>query len=401
MFQKEKRKKYRLFLLIPLLIIIVSVGCSTIGNYFGRVFMTDEEKIEAFQKNSLKQLLANVRPSGGNAESHFLLGKYYQESGMHKQAINEFRKTIYINPQHLNALNGLGISYDLSGDHSRAIEAYQMALQLNPNLSYTHNNLGYSYLMQGNIDEAIASFKQALALDNNREIYHNNLGLAYFKKGERDLALNEMKSTGDEAKAHYMIANLLYKEGDYNQAKEEYTAALRINPEMKQAKTKIEAVENLVKITEPGQPESKVTKVVFKIENPGETLIANQQTNIKKVVFTVEDSDRSQNDNPAGGIEISNGNGVNHMARDVADYLKENNLEVIRLTNAKYFNYLNSRLFCQKEFLSTAQEVNKMIPVPLKIQEVKKLDRPAIKVKLIIGKDLLKHKKDLGINTRS
>jgi tetratricopeptide (TPR) repeat protein len=379
MNRNGRRKKYRLFLLIILLIFTVTVGCSTLGNYFGRVFSSDEEKLARYQENSLKQLLANARPQAGNPESHFLLGKYYQERGRHKEAIGEFRKTLLINPQHGMAMNGLGISYDLLGDYPKAIEAYQMALQLNPNQDYTHNNLGYSYLMQGNIEEAIASFNRALALNNKKEIYHNNLGLAYFKKGERDLALNELKSTGNEAQAHYLIANLFYEQGDYQQAKEAYTEALKINPEMKQAKTKMEAVETLAKITETGNPKTETAKVVFKIGN----------------------SEQSPSANPVGGIEVSNGNGVTRMARGVAEYLKEHDLKVIRLTNADHFAYSETRLYCQKEFLSTAQEVNKRLPLPLKIQEVKKLDRPAIKVKLIIGKDLVNHKTALEIRTRS
>jgi tetratricopeptide (TPR) repeat protein len=235
--------------------------------------------------------------------------------------------------------------------------------------------------MQGNIDEAIASFKQALTLNSKKEIYHNNLALAYFKKGQRELALNELKSAGDgdDAKAHYMIANLYYKEGAYKQAKEEYNEALKINPEMKQAKTKIEAVENMAKITETVNPKTETGKGLSKIEHSG----------------------KSPETNPVGGIEVSNGNGVKRMARGVAEYLKEHDLKVIRLTNADHFAYSNSRLYCQKEFLSTAREVNKRIPLPLKIQEVKQLDRPTIKVKLIIGKDLVNHKKNLGISARS
>jgi hypothetical protein len=172
---------------------------------------------------------------------------------------------------------------------------------------------------------------------------------------------------------------MLYREGQYEQAKEEYTTALKINPEMKQVQRKIEAADNLAKITEARNAASGGNKVVLKIE-PSDSKSPNVQ---------------------AVGIEVSNGNGVSRMARGVADYLKENNLKVVRLTNARNFSYTNSQLLCEKEYLSTAQEVTRMMPAPVQIQEVKKLDRPTVKVKLIIGKDLMTHKKELGIDKRS
>jgi Tfp pilus assembly protein PilF len=379
MHQRKRIKKIWLFPLVILLVLTLFLGCSSLRSFFGLVSLSDSEKIDQYQNNSLKQFLANVRPQAGNAESHFLLAKHYQERNRHREAIGEFTKTLSINPNHTLALNGLGISYDMLGEYPNAVVAYQTALQINPNLEYTYNNLGYSYLMQGNYDQAIDSFKKALALNNKNEVYRNNLGLAYFKKGEKNLAWNEIKSNEAADKAHTVMGDMLYREGQYEQAKEEYTTALKINPEMPQVQRKIVAAENLAKITEAKNSSSEGNRVVFKIE-PADSRTPNPQS---------------------GGIEVSNGNGVTRMARGVADYLKEHNLKVVRLTNARSFSYTNSQLYCQKEYLSTAQEINKMIPAPVQIQEVKKLDRPTVKVKLIIGKDLMTHKKELGLDTRS
>jgi tetratricopeptide (TPR) repeat protein len=377
---RRKRSYKTWFLpLVILLAVTVLFGCSSLRNFFGLVSLSDSEKIDQYQNNSLKQFLANIRPQQGNAESHFLLAKYYQERNRHKEAIGEFTKTLSIDPNHTLALNGLGISYDLLGDYPKAIEAYQAALQINPNLEYTYNNLGYSYLMQGNYDQAIESFKKALAMNNKNEIYRNNLGLAYFKKGEKSLAWNELKANEASEKAHAIMGDMLYREGQYEKAKEEYKTALKINPEMPQVERKIAAAENLAKITEA----------------------RNAASNGNKVVLKIDSSDSKSLNAQSVGIEVSNGNGVTRMARGVADYLKENNLKVVRLTNARSFSYTNSQLLCEKEYLSTAQEVTRMMPAPVQIQEVKKLDRPTVKVKLIIGKDLMTHKKELGIDRRS
>ena len=57
------------------------------------------------------------------------------------------------------------------------------------------------------------------------------------------------------------------------------------------------------------------------------------------------------------GIEISNGNGVNRMARKVGDYLKTQGHEVRRLTNAKNFNYGKSKVFYQEGHSQEARHI--------------------------------------------
>ncbi|MDI6754825.1 MAG: LytR C-terminal domain-containing protein, partial [Thermodesulfobacteriota bacterium] len=89
------------------------------------------------------------------------------------------------------------------------------------------------------------------------------------------------------------------------------------------------------------------------------------------------------------GIEISNGNGVNRMARIVGGYLKEKGLTVSRLTNDKNFNHSKTRIFYLKGHQEAAYHVSLNLPVPKNVEEIKHFDRPNIKVKVLIGKDLV------------
>ena len=386
MKRTRRGSNYRVFALIIFSIFIFSAGCSTLGNFFGRIFPADSEN----------KLSAGVRTQKGSPDSIYLLGSYYQERGRHGEAISEFKKVVMIDPQHSKAYSRMGVSYDLLGRYDQAIEVYKESLRIDPNIDYVYNNLGYSYLLKGEVDEAVKAFKSAIALNNQKDIYHNNLGLALAKKEQFDLALQEFKAAGDEARAHYNLANQYYDRERYEEAKEHYQIALEQKPEMKAAQNRLEASEALARISEA---KTKIPDT--------NSLTAKEMSEAKqKILAMVEQAEKQtakkeEKSSREGQIEISNGNGVNRMARVIAEYLKENNFKVVRLTNAENFNVKNSQIYYQKGYEGTAAQVNKEIPLSVSQEEVKSFDRPHIKVKLVIGKDVIPYKKNFGKNLSS
>ncbi len=357
---------------------------------------------------NLKQInkfISHVRKSQGNLDSHYLLGSYLQERGRHEEAVEEFQKVLLIDPNYIKAYNGIGVSYDFLGDHLKAIEAYQKALKLNPNLDYVANNLGYSYLLRGCIDESISMFEKAIALNPNEMKYHNNLGLAFAKKDRFDLALAQFIKAGDEAKAHYNIAQLYYEKGLYDKAKDHYEIALRLNPRSTMIQTGLDIVKAINRVFKSSSEERKSESVgqelpvtnLSDIETYCKVEIATnlfRAANLsrKEEVTSSDIEDRELDFIREIGIEISNGNGVNGMARNVGNYLKGRGLSVVRLTNASHFKHLNTKIFHREGYHHTAEFIGKQLPV-FQITKVKNLDRANIHIKVIIGKDLIPYHK--------
>jgi tetratricopeptide (TPR) repeat protein len=215
--------------------------------------------------SSLPDFISGIRPASGNPDSHYLLGRYYQDRGRHKDAAEEYKKVLSIDPKHVEAYNALGNCYDLLGKFPEAAEAYREALRLNPELDYLHNNLGYSFFLQGDADGAVAAFRKAISLNDRDSRFHNNLGLAYGQKGEYELALAEFKLAGDEAKAHFNLAQIYFGKGLYRQAKEQFAKAMVLNPSLTIARTGVEAAGRLASIFQPVQkanPEALVAPEV-------------------------------------------------------------------------------------------------------------------------------------------
>jgi hypothetical protein len=96
------------------------------------------------------------------------------------------------------------------------------------------------------------------------------------------------------------------------------------------------------------------------------------------------------------GIEVSNGNGTTGMARKVRDYLKTRGLEVSRLTNANHFNHRVSKIYYQEGYEEAASHLAGQLPAVDGMEETKPFDRPHIKIKLLIGKDLVPHQRSLA-----
>jgi len=186
-------------------------------------FRDDGEKRYGLTNAEMDKFVSTIRSGQHDADYHYRLACFYQERRKHRFAIDEFTKTITIDPNHTQAYNGMGASYDLLGDFRRAAECYNAALEINPDLDYVHNNMGYSFLLQGDFDAAIDSFKKAVALDEKNERYHNNLGLAYGKKGQYELAFSEFKLAGGEAKARYKMARL-FDQNVVSEGKKTYIA---------------------------------------------------------------------------------------------------------------------------------------------------------------------------------
>ncbi len=422
-------------------------SCSTQVNFMNRGVFSDPPEIKSSEQGLISQFASQVRPRPGNPDSHYLLAGYYQERGEHAKAIEEFQKVILIDPRHVEAHNGMGVSYDHLKDYARAAESYKRALGLNPDLDYVLNNLGYSYLLLGKTDEAIPVLRKAVALNEREGKFHNNLGLAYAVMGHMDLALTEFQLAGEDSKAHFNIAQFYHRQGLYRIAQFHYSQALSLDPSFIHARMAMQAIDALAKIFQPSDrkkeeavPEPKseenspisdhqVAQDISKPYHHEQSGLRPVSPELEPVLLSaVEDTRVAQAQDDSGvkavelkpipspalrtepapppslahglekpaplsmkkaGIEVSNGNGANGMARRVSRELEDKGLPVRRITNADHFKHRQTRIYYQNGYQELAAQVADQLPGLQRLEEQKKFDRPNINVKVVIGKDIL------------
>ena len=401
--------------IIGIFLLFTFSSCSTA--YFltnrGRSDINRTQRYNITEKD-LTQFTSSLRPRKQDLDALYRQACHFQRLNKHKYALQVLEELILAEPAHFKAYNALGISYDRLGDHLRAIEAYKMALRLKPDLAYVQNNLGYSYLLQGNLEAAMHAFNKAIDLDGGNARYHNNLGLAYSKKGLYDLALIEFEAAGNEAKAHYNVAKIYHRRGRHKEAQIHLAKASQLEPYPTATKKVVSSDRAHAEITMAGADKAdKIEKdtrqhssyhieiddqgrkkVRFKIKTDNSQLVAIKNSNNNSDIFTAKKELKTHDSEKENylkdfEVEVSNGNGVNRMARRVGNYLRNKGLNVTRLTNAKNFNFAETRIYYHDDYLQDAFEVARQIPGYQQMEEIEEFGRQAIKIKLVIGKDIV------------
>jgi len=167
------------------------------------------------------------------------LGFYLSGQGKTAEAMENYRKSLMINPNYEDALNNLG--YALAGQkkYLEAIPLYEAALRIRPNHPEVHNNLGNALSETGKIDEAIQHYLIALKEKPDHADAHNNLGIALAMKGRLDEAIPHFQAAirynPKYASAHSNLGNAFAVQRKLDEAIREYREALRLKPEDAQA----------------------------------------------------------------------------------------------------------------------------------------------------------------------
>jgi Flp pilus assembly protein TadD len=90
-------------------------------------------------------------------------------------------------------------------------------------------------------------------------------------------------------------------------------------------------------------------------------------------------------------IEVSNGNGVRHMARNVGDYLKGDGFIPYYLSNARHFRHEETKIYYTKGYLREASLLAEKLPGRQSLEEVDEIRKGNAEISVVIGKDLVSH----------
>ena len=93
------------------------------------------------------------------AEKHFRQGFSQQDQGNLDQAIEEYKKAVELNPNHLKAHMNMGAAYMRQEKYDQAIEEFSMVVKLNYYHANAHYNLGYIYSLKGEEEKAQEELK--------------------------------------------------------------------------------------------------------------------------------------------------------------------------------------------------------------------------------------------------
>ncbi|MDR3155140.1 MAG: tetratricopeptide repeat protein [Deltaproteobacteria bacterium] len=179
-----------------------------------------------------------------NSERHLQaiidIGLVAIRTGDYARALQSLQEAERLAPQNADVKHHLGRTYYHIGDPQQAVDYYNQALAIDPSKTDVHNNLGIVYLDLKEYDKARAEFQICISdlTYANGSMSRLNMGLVEEASGNPEAAvpyymqiISQPSQTPAAAPAYYRMAFLEYQKGDFQQAVDYLTAAVRQNPE--------------------------------------------------------------------------------------------------------------------------------------------------------------------------
>jgi predicted O-linked N-acetylglucosamine transferase (SPINDLY family) len=175
-----------------------------------------------------------LRADPNHVDALNLLGVLAQQRGNHERAIESIARAIRLDGSQPSFHNNLGNALRSQGRLAEAIASYQSALQLRPNYAEAYNNLGIALGEQGRLAEAIVSYQRALQLRPNNPEAYNNLGSALRSQGQLAEAIasyqRALELRPNNAEAHTNLGRAQRSQGQLAEAVASYQRALQLRP---------------------------------------------------------------------------------------------------------------------------------------------------------------------------
>lgn len=164
----------------------------------------------------------NFLGSGRSANFYFNRGLTAAQNGNHEQAIEDFTKSIELNPNDAITLNNRGNIYLSIGELEKAIKDYDRAINLNPELSMGWMNRGSAYLYKKELNQAVQDYSKAIELDPNEDAAWKNRASAYISLGKLKQAFEDCQKAlelnpGNEG-AYHNLAFIFDRSGQKDMA---------------------------------------------------------------------------------------------------------------------------------------------------------------------------------------
>lgn len=133
-------------------------------------------------------ILSGMASRAPNAEILNGYGIALADQGRPREAVDQFRRALELDPNNAPAVQNLGIVALRMNDVRSAHDYLRRALEMNPRLPLALNSLGVVYARQNDFGRAVEAWRGAVSLDPKQYDALFNIGLVSARNGRRDEA---------------------------------------------------------------------------------------------------------------------------------------------------------------------------------------------------------------------
>jgi tetratricopeptide (TPR) repeat protein/2-polyprenyl-3-methyl-5-hydroxy-6-metoxy-1,4-benzoquinol methylase len=170
-----------------------------------------------------------------DVEQVFAQALTQHQRGQVGEAERLYRQILAARPDHLDALNLLGLLALQSGRNAEAIDLIAQAIARNERVADFHNNIAEAYRRAGRLDAAVEHFARAAELEPAFLEAHQNLADTLRAQGEWDRAAAHYRRVlalrPDFAEAHGGLGDALLKQDRFADAIASFRQALALKPD--------------------------------------------------------------------------------------------------------------------------------------------------------------------------
>jgi tetratricopeptide (TPR) repeat protein len=128
-----------------------------------------------------------LNPNHASAHSWYSL--LLSGLGRPKEALEHSRRGYELDPFSVIMVSNYGWQCHLSGDYDCAVEQYRRTLEIQPGYGRAHQRLALTHAMRGELDDALRAIQSAVELSPERPDFVADLAYIQALRGDRSAAL--------------------------------------------------------------------------------------------------------------------------------------------------------------------------------------------------------------------
>lgn len=177
-----------------------------------------------------------------NADTQFAAGQLAEAQGNPTGALERYEAALKENPQHEKSVYRSAIVYTQLKEYPKSVDQWEKYIKLTHGQAEGYSNLALTYELAGNLAAAETSYKRGLSKDPSSEACRVNYGLMLARSGRVLEGREQLGRALKPEEVAYNLGSVFEGQGNKSEARAQYQEALRIKPDMDDAKQRLAAI---------------------------------------------------------------------------------------------------------------------------------------------------------------
>jgi len=173
-------------------------------------------------------------------ETYYAAGQLAESQEQWEKAIAQYNKALKLNKDHLPSLFRLGVIYAKYKQYPQAIVIWKHYLTATGGDATAYANVGFCYELSGQWEEAQDAYESGIRRDPNNAPCRVNYGLMLSRRGRFNQAMHEWQVVLPPAEVYYNMGSAYEAMDRKEQAKAEFHKALELDPQLADARARLE-----------------------------------------------------------------------------------------------------------------------------------------------------------------